>query len=128
MGTRPFEILLIKPSKYDDDGYVIRWFRGVVPSNSLAVMNAIAMDCRGRQVLGADVEIKISVIDEVNTHVDISAIKRQFAGNHNFGLVGLVGVQSNQFPRALDIARQLRKADIPVHHRRISCLRSGIDV
>src|SRR3954453_14001218 len=31
-----------------------------------------------------------------------------------FGLVGLVGVQSNQFPRALDIARPLRQAGIPV--------------
>src|SRR5262249_33884403 len=32
----------------------------------------------------------------------------------NFGLVGLVGVQSNQYPRALDIARPLRAAGIPV--------------
>ena len=29
-------------------------------------------------------------------------------------MVGLVGVQSNQFPRALDIARPLRAAGIPV--------------
>ena len=30
------------------------------------------------------------------------------------GFVGLVGVQSNQFPRALDLARQFRAADVPV--------------
>ena len=30
------------------------------------------------------------------------------------GLVGLVGVQTNQFPRAVDIARPLRAAGIPV--------------
>ena len=29
-------------------------------------------------------------------------------------LVGLVGVQSNQFPRAVDIARPFRKAGVPV--------------
>ena len=30
------------------------------------------------------------------------------------GFVGLSGVQSNQFPRALDLARQFRAAAIPV--------------
>ena len=30
------------------------------------------------------------------------------------GMLGLVGVQSNQFPRAVDIARPFLKADIPV--------------
>src|SRR5215468_6968996 len=30
------------------------------------------------------------------------------------GFVGLVGVQSNQFPRALDLAREVRAAGIPV--------------
>ena len=30
------------------------------------------------------------------------------------GFIGLVGVQSNQFPRALDLARAFRKLDVPV--------------
>jgi len=30
-----FRIVLIKPSKYDDDGYVIRFWKGVLPSNTL---------------------------------------------------------------------------------------------
>jgi len=111
---KSFEILLIKPSKYDDDGYVIRWFRGVIPSNSLACMNAIAMDAAERRVLGPDTDIDISLIDEVTARVDITAIKRRFSRNGNFGMVGLVGVQSNQFPRAMDIARPLREAGIAV--------------
>ncbi len=114
MTKKPFKILLIKPSKYDDDGYVIRWFRGVIPSNSLAVMNAIAMDAAERRVLGPDVDIDISIIDEVTARVDIAAIKRRFRRIGNYGLVGLVGVQSNQFPRAIDIARPLREAGIKV--------------
>jgi radical SAM superfamily enzyme YgiQ (UPF0313 family) len=114
MREKRFEILLIKPSKYDDDGYVIRWFRGVIPSNSLACMNAIAMQAAERRVLGADVDIHISTIDDVTARVDIAAIKRRFRSNGNFGLVGLVGVQSNQFPRAIDIARPLREAGIAV--------------
>ena len=37
-----------------------------------------------------------------------------FRGHGNFGLVALVGVQSNQHPRAIDIARPFRDAAIPV--------------
>ncbi len=33
-------IYLIKPSKYDDDGYVIRYWRGVLPSNTPPVSTA----------------------------------------------------------------------------------------
>ena len=38
----------------------------------------------------------------------------QIAGTGGFGLVAMVGVQSNQFPRAVDIARPLRAAGVPV--------------
>ena len=38
----------------------------------------------------------------------------RFAAHGNFGLVALVGVQSNQYPRALDIARPFREAGMPV--------------
>jgi hypothetical protein len=33
---RRFKIVLIMPSHYDDDGYVIQWFRSNIPSNRLA--------------------------------------------------------------------------------------------
>ena len=38
----------------------------------------------------------------------------RFRRHGGFGLVALVGVQSNQYPRALDIARPFREAGIPV--------------
>ena len=65
-------------------------------------------------MLGADVAIDISAMDETNTRVRIEDIVAQFKKHDGFGLVGLVGVQSNQFPRALDIARPLREAGIAV--------------
>jgi hypothetical protein len=111
---KAFQLVLIKPSHYDDDGYVIRWWRAMTPSNSLAAVFGIAADCAERRVLGRDVEIKITVIDETNTRVDIAALLSNFEGHDNFGCVALVGVQSNQYPRALDIARPFRKAGIAV--------------
>jgi len=109
-----FLCVLIKPSHYDDDGYVIRWWRTIVPSNSLAALYGIAADSAERQVLGPDVAIEIEAMDETNTRIETADLIERFRANGNFGMVGLVGVQSNQYPRALDIARPLRAAGIPV--------------
>jgi radical SAM superfamily enzyme YgiQ (UPF0313 family) len=113
-GMRRFQLVLIKPSHYDDDGYVIRWWRTLIPSNSLAAVYGLAIDCAERQVLGPDVAIDIEAIDETNTRVNHRKLIRRFTQAGNFGMVGLIGVQSNQYPRALDIARPFRDAGIPV--------------
>jgi radical SAM superfamily enzyme YgiQ (UPF0313 family) len=112
--ARRFQLILIKPSHYDDDGYVIRWWRAMIPSNSLAALYGIAADCAEREVLGPGVGVDIKVIDETNTRVNIPELLSLLARNGNFGMVGLIGVQSNQYPRALDIARPFRAAGIPV--------------
>jgi radical SAM superfamily enzyme YgiQ (UPF0313 family) len=109
-----FLLILIKPSHYDDDGYVIRWWRAMIPSNSLAAVYAIAADCAEREVLGPDVGFAIDAIDETHTRVNVPELIARFRQHGNFGLVGLVGVQSNQYPRALDIARPFRQAGIRV--------------
>jgi radical SAM superfamily enzyme YgiQ (UPF0313 family) len=109
-----FHVVLIKPSHYHDDGYVIRWWRGLVPSNSLAALHGVALDCAQRHVLGPDVDIEIDVIDETNQRVNIPKLLRRFRKANRFGIIGLIGVQTNQYPRALDIARPFRQEGIPV--------------
>jgi radical SAM superfamily enzyme len=86
----------------------------MIPSNSLAAIYGIAADCADRQVLGAHVAIDIVAIDETNTRVDMPALVARIRRHDNFGMVGLIGVQSNQYPRALDIARPFREAGISV--------------
>jgi radical SAM superfamily enzyme YgiQ (UPF0313 family) len=115
MAAKPrFQLLLVKPSHYDDDGYVIRWWRAMIPSNSLAAVYGIAADCADRQVLGPDIGIDIEAIDETNTYINVPALIARLKRNGNFGLLALVGVQSNQYPRALDIAREFRRAGVAV--------------
>ncbi|MGY4292907.1 radical SAM superfamily enzyme YgiQ (UPF0313 family) [Bradyrhizobium sp. i1.4.4] len=111
--SRSFRLVLIKPSHYDDDGYVIRWWRGGLPSNSLACLYGIALDCRERQVLGPDFDIEIDAIDETNWKVRVADLARAIKAADS-GMVMLVGVQSNQFPRSLDLARRFRKLGIHV--------------
>jgi len=104
----------MKPSHYDDDGYVIQWWRSFIPSNSLAAVYGLVADARDRHVLGDDVAIEIDAVDEVNTRIRPKAVIDRFRRHGNFGVVFMVGVQSNQFPRALDIARPLRAAGLSV--------------
>jgi len=110
---RRFCLVLVKPTHYCDDGYPIRWFRSAIPSNSLACIYGIAKDCGERHVLGDDVEIDIHAIDEANTRIRPQHIAGLIKAADD-GMVLLVGVQSNQTPRALDIARPLRQAGIKV--------------
>jgi Radical SAM superfamily len=112
--NRRFQLVLIKPSHYDDDGYIIQWLRSSIPANSLACVYTLAADAARRHVLGRDVAIDITAMDEINTRVRVKQIVDLIRRSDNFGLVGLVGVQSNQFPRTLDIARLLREAGIQV--------------
>jgi radical SAM superfamily enzyme YgiQ (UPF0313 family) len=109
-----FRIVLVKPSHYDDDGYVIRWYRSPMPANSLASVYGLIDDCVQRKILGPDTDIDIVAIDETNTRVRVERIIADMRANGNFGFVGLVGVQSNQYPRALHIAKPLREAGIAV--------------
>lgn len=113
---KKFHLILVRPTRYDDEGYPMHWVHELstpAPSNSLACMYGIALDCRDRFVLGQEVEIAIHALDEVdgalNRNKFISTIKKD--GGH--GLLALVGVQSNQFPRALDLAKPFVEANIP---------------
>src|SRR3954453_18312184 len=112
--TRRFQLVLIKPSHYDDDGYVIQWMRAFVPSNTLAVLYSLGRDAGLRSVLGPDTAIDITVIDEIHTRVKIKQLRALFRRHDGFGLLGIVGVQSNQYPRALDIARPFRADGVAV--------------
>jgi pyruvate-formate lyase-activating enzyme len=112
-GRRQFLVVLIKPSHYDADGYVIQWHRSTIPSNSVASAYGLLSECAQAHVLGGDVDIEIEVYDECNTVIDVEGVIGRIRAA-SAGFVGLVGVQSNQFPRALDLGRQFRTAGLTV--------------
>jgi radical SAM superfamily enzyme YgiQ (UPF0313 family) len=106
-------IVLIKPSKYDDEGYVIRFWKGVLPSNTLNVLHGLTEDIIQRRIFGA-LPIDIVTFDETAERVPL---KKIISWGHEPGtklLVCLVGVQTNQFPRAFDLARTFRAEGLTV--------------
>ncbi len=128
---RRFCLILVKPSHYDEDGYVLQWVRSPIPSNSLASLYGLAQDCAKRKILGDDVEIEIHALDETNTRIRPERLVKliEAAGA---GMVMLTGVQSNQFPRSLDLAKPLRERGIQVgiggfHVSGVLSMLNGVD-
>src|ERR1700730_1107293 len=109
MGGRRFKIVLIVATVDDDDGYVIQWLRSLMPSNSLASVYGLLTECADAKVLGDDVDIGVDAYDETNTVIKVNRIVRDIR-SADAGFVGLVGVQSNQYPRGLDLGRSFRAA------------------
>ncbi len=114
MTYKKLHFYIIKPSKYDDDGYVIRYWKGVLPSNTLACLYALTKDVRDREVLGKGLQWKITLIDDTVQRPPYEKIFRSAKAKGTKTIVCLAGVQSNQFPRAADIAFKLRERGIDV--------------
>lgn len=109
-----FHIYLIKPSHYDDDGYPIRWFRSLIPSNSLAAVYGIAKEAIDRHVLGSNIRCLIHTIDDTNTRIDPNRIIQDIKRSKGTAVICFVGVQTNQFPRTVDLAAPFLAAGLPV--------------
>lgn len=104
-------LFLLRPSRYDDDGYVVRHFRGVLPSNTLMCLAELTEDAIRRGTLALDV--KLEVLDETVQRIPVKRICRS-RSDGTTTVVCLAGVQSNQFPRASDLALQFRRAGVTV--------------
>ena len=73
MHKRRFHIVLIVPSHYDNDGYIIQWRRSIIPSNSLASVYGLFKECADAKVLGPEVDIEIDPHDEMNSVIRVNA-------------------------------------------------------
>lgn len=110
--SRPrLEVFLVRPSKYDDAGDLIRHWRCVLPSNTLACLHALTQAVAHRW---SDVELHAHVCDEAVESLPERRIRRAAARRGTRVLVCLAGVQTSQLPRARDLALRLRAARIPV--------------
>ncbi|MDR0869230.1 MAG: radical SAM protein [Planctomycetaceae bacterium] len=100
---KKLEIVYVVPSRYDDDGYAVRWRKGVVPSNSLAVLKALTQHVAPLTCYDDNVEaVPFRKIAARNRKPNVKVV------------VGIVGVQSNQFMRASDIALKFRSLGVDV--------------
>lgn len=111
---KKFHIILIKPSKYDDEGYVIRWWRGVVTSNSLACLHALTVHYFESGQGLSNVEPVIHVYDETVQKVPVKELTRKIIKSGERAIVCMVGVQTNQFARAVDLSLDFKREGFDV--------------
>jgi len=108
MANQHLKVVYIRPSKYDDEGYVWRFWRGVVPSNTLCCLESLTQALADSGELGEDVEVSVETYDDTLERIPIKRIARENRKPGTRVVVGFVGVQTNQFPRAVDLALALR--------------------
>jgi len=100
--ARPLQVVIIKPSKYTADGYVERFRWGFMPNSTVPYLRSMTPSVVG------DTPAEVHTVDEyVHTDLDYLSLLRR--GRRDRTLVALVGVQSHQFHRALDLAAYARR-------------------
>ncbi len=112
--NKNIRIVIIKPSKYDDEGYVIRHFRGVLPSNTLACLSSLTQEVARQKFLGEDVTLEVDLFDDTVQKIPVDRIIQSNHLPRQRTIIVLAGVQSNQFPRAADLARKFRSGGLQV--------------
>ncbi len=108
------KILYILPSHYDDDGYPYHFWKGLLPSNTLVCMRALTEKLIDEGKIDKQFDVHVEIIDEFVHGVDVDRIVSNSRRQKEDLVVGLVGVQTNMFARATDLALMLRKYHIPV--------------
>ena len=106
---RTVRVYFIKPARYDE-GYVQQFRWGVQPSNTLTTLAALNDSFNRRQSADRNVHLETVIWDEtcdgVISPATVKAIKEKAHEDGVELLVGLAGVQSNQYPRGRDLALQ----------------------
>lgn len=101
----PLRVIILKPSKYRRDGYVERFRWGFMPNSTVPYMKSLTPD----EVDGSPCEV-LTVDEYVQTDLDYLGLLERTPGRRT--LLALVGVQSHQFQRALDLAALARSRGV----------------
>jgi hypothetical protein len=99
--TAPLRVVIIKPSKYTADGGVERFRWGFMPNSTVPYVRSMTP----AEIDGVPTEVH-AVDEYVHTDQRYLSLLRNPRGGRT--LVALVGVQSHQFHRALDLAAYAR--------------------
>jgi radical SAM superfamily enzyme YgiQ (UPF0313 family) len=114
---RVVRVYFIKPSRYDDRGRVQHFWKGVLPNNTLTVLAALDESYNRRHARDAvhlDTVLWDEQVDGPVVAETVRAIEEKALEDGVEVLVGLAGVQTNQYPRGRDLALQFKRAGCPV--------------
>jgi radical SAM superfamily enzyme YgiQ (UPF0313 family) len=112
-GVQQLDVTLIRPTNYTDDGYPIKTRIGVIRSNTLTQISTLVNDLVNEPFFKG-MTLDVRKIDEAIEWIPVKENVHHSKEPGVKSIVMLVGVQTNQYPRALDIASKFRSYGIPV--------------
>ena len=62
-------VVIVRPTRYDEDGYVVRHWRGTLPSNKLSCLNGLTEDAVASGALGS-LSVTVHTFDEAVDRID----------------------------------------------------------
>jgi radical SAM superfamily enzyme YgiQ (UPF0313 family) len=113
LGIRELDVTLVRATNYTDDGYPIKMKISVIRSNTLTQMATLTRDIVNYPFFKG-VHVNVRTIDEAYENVPVKDILKRSKKPGVKSIVMVVGVQSNQFPRAQDIASWFLPYNVPV--------------
>jgi radical SAM superfamily enzyme YgiQ (UPF0313 family) len=114
-GRRTLRIYFIKPSQYDADGLVLHYRWGIIPSNTLTVLGGVNDGyAQARPAVHVQTVLWDELVEGPVTAAVMHSIRARSAADGVEVIIGLAGVLTGQYPRARDLALQLRRLGLPV--------------
>jgi hypothetical protein len=112
-GIHELDVTLIRPTNYTDDGYPIKTRIGVIRSNTLTQIGTLVHDLSNEPFFNGTT-LTVRKIDEAIDWIPVKEVVHRSKTPGTKSIVMLVGVQSNQYPRALDVASKFLPHGISV--------------
>jgi radical SAM superfamily enzyme YgiQ (UPF0313 family) len=106
-------VWFVQPTNYRPDGTPRKWEKLILPSNAISQLWTL-MPAKIQAENGEEVLTEKHFLDDKAQPFDIDAIKRSMQGEDTKGVIMICGVQTNQWPRAYDLATLCVKNEIPV--------------
>src|SRR6476646_3783011 len=106
---RRLVVVLVEVTKYDSEGYLIQFYKGVLPCNTLAAMWSLTEAAFASSEL-AGLLCQVIAFNERTMRGGVNALqvmRKHFTPDTKV-VVGLVGIQTNMFPRARQLALEFK--------------------
>jgi hypothetical protein len=106
---RRLVVVLVEVTKYDREGYLIQFHKGVLPCNTLAAMWSLTEAAFASSEL-AGLLCRVIAFDERTMRGGVNSLQvmKKLSVPDTRVVVGLVGVQTNMFPRARQLALEFK--------------------
>ena len=106
---RQLVVVLVEVTKYDREGYLIQFHKGVLPCNTLAAMWSLTEAAFASSEL-AGLLCRVIAFNERTMRGGVNALQvmKKHSAPDTRVVVGLVGIQTNMFPRARQLALEFK--------------------